>query len=61
MEVFYNVSLCGKFLFRTDVFLNPSQGELVRVEASLQILTQSDVNYEITRSERPAIWKSKKI
>lgn len=62
METYFSVSLNGKFVFRTDLFLNASESELARVEATLRALNGGGVNhYKITRSDRPAVWTSKEI
>jgi hypothetical protein len=61
METFFTVSLNGKFVFRTDIILNGSEGELAKVEATLRLLRASGENYRITRTERPAFWQSTEV
>ena len=48
-EIFFNVSLNGKHVFRTDKYTNKDQ--VVKIEAALKLLIAQ--GYDVTRYESP--------
>ena len=55
MEVYFSVSLRGRFVFRTDRFVNNDEGAARAQRALWDAFGPMD-GYEVTRNERPAGW-----